>query len=113
MHGADRVFHGAIGGDHDNCLLRVEQANLRQHVHPALVGEREVEQNQVEGAYSKLRQTFPCVFRNHDGIAFELEKSLQRLPDFGFVVDDEDSARAGLRVFRRAPARRGHYFRDR
>ena len=38
LHGADRVLHRSIGGDHDDSLLRMQQPNLREHVHPVLVG---------------------------------------------------------------------------
>jgi len=73
----------------------MQKANLREYVHPILVGECQVEQNYVKSALSDLPQTFPSAARNHDGVALELKKSLQRFTDFRFVVNDEDSAGAG------------------
>ena len=99
LHGAHRVLHRPIGGDHDDGLLRMQQPNLGEHVHPVLVGQRQVEQDHVESALSNLRQTFASAARDDDGIAFELKQRLQRFADLRFVVNDEDSARALRRAF--------------
>ena len=90
----------------------MQQPDLREHVHPVLVGQRQVEQNHVKSALPNLRQTFPSRSRDDDGVALELKQSLQRLPDFRFIVNDEDSARALRRAFAAAASARDDcYFR--
>ena len=87
-------------------------ANLREHFHPILVGQGQVEQNHIECALPDLHQAISTACRDDDGVAFELQKSFQRLPDFRFVVNDENSARAFReRAFRSAAARDRRYFR--
>ena len=112
LHGAHRVLHRAIGRDHDDGLLRVQHSNLRQHVHPVLIGERQVEQDHVKGTFSNLRHPFTSVPCHRDCVALELQERFERFPNFRFVVDDEDSARAfRLRAFRRTPPRDCRDFR--
>jgi hypothetical protein len=111
LHGADGVLDRAVGSDHDDGLLRMRQPDFTEHVHAVFVGEREVEHDDVERALADLRQPFARRSGNHDGVAFELKQRFQRFADFRFVVDDQNSARAGRCRFRRVSARDSRHFR--
>ena len=68
-----------------------------QNLDAVALGQGEIEQHQVEGLLGDARQAFLAVVGGLDRVAFELQQSLQRLANRGFVVDDQH----------RCPAMRG------
>src|SRR6202007_1775232 len=46
LHGAHRILHRAVGGDHDHGQPGLVSANLGEDVHTVAAGEREIEQNE-------------------------------------------------------------------
>ena len=67
----------------------IQQSHLGEHVHPALVGQREVEQHHVKGALPNLASPSRPLPALDDRVALQLQQRFQRLPDFRFVVNDE------------------------
>jgi hypothetical protein len=91
----------------------VQHSNLSEHIHPVLVGQRQVQDDYVKGALSDLRHAVVSASGNLDGVALELQKSFERLADLRFVVDDQDPARAfRLGASRSAAARDRCDFRN-
>ena len=106
LHGVDRILHRAVGGDHDDRMLRMWAANLGEHVHAIAVGQSQVEQHEIEGALADLGQAVSSAGGDCDGVAFELQQGLERFADCGLVVNDEDTDRAA-RGGRSGALRRG------
>ncbi len=92
LHGVDGVLDRAIGGDHDDRQLGVAFADLLQNLDTVALGQREIQQHQVEGPLGEAGQAFHAVVGGVDGVAFKLQQRLQRLADRGFVVDDQHRA---------------------
>ena len=89
LHGAHRVFHRPIGGDHDDRQARVVRVNFGENFHPVAARQSQIEQDQIERAIRHLRET---VFATDCGVdlePFHLEQSLQRFANLGLIVDDE------------------------
>ena len=69
--------------------------NLLQGFEAVHAGQPDVEQHDVEGAFAQSFQAGFAAVRNRGLVAFVLEHALERLPDAGFVVHDEDVMHAG------------------
>ena len=93
LHGADGVFHGAVGGDHDDRQLRIVRANLRQNVHAIASRQGKIEQDQVERVFADALQAFLAAGSGLHHEAFHLQQRLQGFANLSFVVNDEHRAR--------------------
>ena len=97
LGGAHRGFDGAVAGDHDDLGGILEVANLLQGFEAVHSGQPDVEQDDVEGALAQSLQAGLATVGGRGLVAFILEHALERLPDAGFVVHDEDVMHAGGR----------------
>ena len=97
LHGAHRVLHRAVGGDHDDGQASFVGANFAQNLNAIAAREGEIEQDQVERMFADALQ--PCLaggggFHRE---AFHLQQSLQRFADLGFIVNNEHRSREARR----------------
>ena len=102
LHGAHRIFHRAVGGDHDDRQARVVGANLRQNVHAVAAGKRQIEQHEIKGTLADLRQALFAAVRRLNFEAFHFEQRLQRFANLGLIVDDEHRSRRRRSAVQRA-----------
>src|SRR5206468_12873439 len=56
LHGSHRVFYGAVSCNHDYGQARVVRANLRENLHAVAARQRQIEQDEIVGTVSHLRQ---------------------------------------------------------
>ena len=57
LHRLYRILHRAVSGDHNDRQPRILQMNLCQQVHAIAIGQRQIEQHQIEAAFSHARQS--------------------------------------------------------
>ena len=89
LHGAHRILHRAVGGNHDDGQARVVGANLRKDFHAVAAGQRQIEQHQIKRAVRHLREAIFAADCGLDFEAFHFEQGLQRFANLGFIVNDE------------------------
>ena len=94
LHGADGIFYGAKGGDHDDGLLGIVLAQIAQDLQAIAIGQGVIEQHQVEGLLGQQRQPFLATAGHCDGVAFQFQQGLQGFADLRLVVDDQNASRA-------------------
>ena len=111
LHGAHGVLDRAVRGDHDYGLQRIQHVNLAQQVHTVSVRQSEIEQDDIEVTLTQQGHTLAAGSRGCHGVAFELQKRFQRLPNFGFVINDQYAAEVLGQRFWRHPARNNRSFR--
>ena len=92
LHGAHRIFHRAVGGDHDHRQAGFVGANFGQNFHAVAAGQSEVEQDQVERMFADALQAGFAGARGFYREAFHLQQGLQRLANLGLIVNDEHGA---------------------
>ena len=77
LHGAHRIFHRAVRGNHNDGQARIVRANFGKNVHPIAAGQRQIEQHQVKRMVRHLREAvfsrYGCIHRK----SFDFEQSLQ------------------------------------
>ena len=95
LHGVHGVLQRAVGSDHDDGERCVVIANGPQDLESILIRQSLIQQHQVEGLFAHARQALGGIGGRGNFVSFELEKSLERFADLGFVVDDEDSPSGG------------------
>jgi len=83
---------------------------FRQQFQPITVGQRQIEQDQVERALADSRQPMIGGGRRFYRVTFQFEQSFQRFANGGFVVDNQDGTR-GRRRFAQSAARNRCQFR--
>jgi hypothetical protein len=94
-HGIDHVADSAVRGNQDDRHLRHQRLDARQQVDTALAGQSEVQQKQVVGVACKLIETGVAVAHHVYVKAFKGEQGLQRIPDLGLIVNDQNALAAG------------------
>ena len=92
LHRLHRIFHRAIGGDHDHGKLWIMSVKLYEQVQTVAIRQCQVKQHQVKRMFPNPRQTLISGCRRFNRIAFQLQQSLKRLADRSFVVDDQHGA---------------------
>ncbi len=66
-----------------------------QDLNAIALGQREIQQHQVEGMFRNASQPLKAVVGHLHGVAFKLQQSLQGLTNGGFVIDDQHRAGGG------------------
>ncbi len=97
LHGAHRVLHRTVGGDHDDRHAGFVGANFGQNFHAIAAGEGEIEQDQVERMFADALQPRLAGGGGFHREAFHLQQSLQRFANLGFIVNDEHCSREARR----------------
>src|SRR5205823_2694786 len=92
LHGAHRVFNGAVGGDHDDGEIGIAITDVGKDLEPVAIGQSEVQKDEIVSAFGDAREAFFARLGTDHTIALEFEQRLQRLTDSGFVIDDENGA---------------------
>ena len=105
LHRLDRIFHGAVCGDHDHCQLGVSMVEFRQQIDAVAVGQCQIEQHQVVGPVADSCEAFVGGGGRLHFVAFHFQQGFQRLADGGFIVNDQDGTRG--RVFPQVRSRDG------
>ena len=86
----------AVRGDHENRRFAVARANFFEHLHAALVGHHQVEQDQIVGGRFQALLSFGRIGGQLDAVVFAGEERFQALADVGLVVDDQNAAAHGV-----------------
>ena len=86
----DRGGDGAVPGDHDDLRAGVEIAKPGQRLQAVEPGHLHVEKDEVGTELGVDRDRLAAGRRHADLQLLVLQHLLQRLPDAGFVVDDQD-----------------------
>src|SRR5262245_9088960 len=103
LGGADGGGNGRMARDHDDVRLRRLLPELSQGFQAIDSRKPDVEEDEVVGVLFNLLET---IFAPRDCFrveAFVFEDSLQRLPDTGLVIDNEDSWHTGNSRTNRVP----------
>ena len=93
LHGVDGVLYRAVRGDHDHRQFGIALANLLQNLDAVPLRQGEVEQHEIEWPLGNALQSFYAIVGRVYGVAFKLQKGLERLADGRFVVNNQHRAR--------------------
>ena len=63
LHRLDGIFNRAVGGNHDHRELRIMGANFSQQVDAVAIRQRQVEQHQIERAFSRCASALFAAWR--------------------------------------------------
>src|SRR5467141_2926395 len=81
-----------VGGDQHNGELRIAAVNLLEHVETVAVRQADVQQEKIVGMLFQFLEAGFARFRAGDAVAFTSQQEFEALPDFRFVVDDQDGS---------------------
>ena len=90
LPGADHFFHSE-GGHHDHAGVGVGRAKFLEQLHPAAIGQLEVEQHHVEGPRLPTVMGLRAGLRPHHLVPLALEGLAQEVENGILVIDDEDA----------------------
>jgi len=88
--GGDGALDGAVGGDHDEHRLGIEQPDLVEHLHAVQFGHHQIDQDQVVGVGRKFLQAFPSVHGAVQDVALLAQERAQDVVHDGLVVDEQN-----------------------
>jgi hypothetical protein len=97
LGGANSGFDGAVSRDHDDFRRVLDFADLLQRVQTVHSGKPNVEQNGIEGALAQKLEASLTALRRLRLITFVFQHALERMPDRGFIIYDENVMHARRR----------------
>ena len=74
LHRTNRVFHGAVSGNHDHGDHPINRPEVHQDVQPIAVRQGDVEQHEIECALADAAQSFLARRSGFHFIAFQFEQ---------------------------------------
>ena len=90
LHGADRFFHGAVGGEHHDFRRRPVLTHLGQQVEPRAVRHAHVEQHQIEALTRERAARLGQVAGLLHAVARARQFTARQGPERRLVIDEQD-----------------------